>query len=353
MIKAELIDHMGTDLTVVNAARVSFDKVSSNYSDDKNIRLIKYLAKHDHFTPFTHCMITLRETVPLFIARQRFKHNVGFTYNEESRRYIDDDPVFYKPDMWRKKSVEKKQGSTDEEVWITPPTGFCLSCDSPLITSRACEVAKKRYCSTKCQQRHDKVRNYPRYRMRHWKNSANKRGLEFNLDVDDVQFPVTCPYLEIELDYDATKWTAESPSLDRIDSSKGYVKGNVQVISSLANTMKNSASTDMLMTFAKNVSMMHGGVILKSANSIDGVYTSMLALYRKAIADGVAPEMARMLLPQATMTSYYVTGSLAAFARAYKLRIASDSQYEIQLLAKQWNEIIEPLYPESWKALTQ
>ena len=108
-MQAELISCLGTDLTVVNAARVSFDKESDwevNHSvrkelSSKDAALIRYLAKHNHFTPFTHCMITLRETIPIFVARQRFKHTIGFTYNEVSRRYVDDTPEFYLPDLWR------------------------------------------------------------------------------------------------------------------------------------------------------------------------------------------------------------------------------------------------------------
>ena len=97
----EYVDHMGNDDTVVNAARVSMDKEADQFTGEKNDRLIKYLATHNHFTPFTHPMITLRETVPIFVARQRFKHVVGFTYNEVSRRYVDDTPDFYVPDVWR------------------------------------------------------------------------------------------------------------------------------------------------------------------------------------------------------------------------------------------------------------
>lgn len=230
MIKAELIDRMGSDLTVVNAARVSFDKESDWLEDicdcdpmtelstctcteilstgDK--RLISYLARHNHFTPFTHCMITLRETVPIFVARQRFKHTVGFTYNEVSRRYVDDEPQFYIPDEWRERAQDKKQGSGGVYKYSDYYTGI-----------------------------------------------------------------------------------------------------------------------------------------------VETTYSHLMTIYTDMILDGIAPEQARMVLPQSMMTSYYVTGSLAAFARAYKLRIAPDSQKEIQDLAKQWNEIIEPLYPESWKALIQ
>ena len=220
-MKAELINHMGSDLTVVNAARVSFDKESkwSENSDElltKDKKLISYLASHNHWTPFSHAVITLRETVPIFVARQRFKHMVGFTYNEVSRRYVDDTPEFYVPDVWRKRAENKKQGSSDEEV-------------TELLFG-----------------------NYPE---------------------------------TIAVAYEST------------------------------------------ISFCQET------------------YASMLEA-------GVAPEQARMVLPQSMYTSYYVTGSLAAFARAYKLRSEEHSQKEIQLLAEEWNKVIKPLFPVSWEALT-
>lgn len=221
-IKAEYVDHMGSDLTVVNAARVSFNKESSEL-DPKDTKLIGYLADHNHWTPFSHCMITLRETVPIFVARQRFKHMVGFTYNEVSRRYVDDTPEFYIPEVWRSRPEGSvKQGSSLEEV------------DSLL-------------------------RFYD-------------RELCF-------REPITESYF------------------DHIQSS--------------------------------------------------------LQLYDDMLKGGVAPEMARMVLPQSMMTSYYVTGSLAAFARAYKLRSDDHSQLEIQDLANQWDQIIRPLFPNAWSKLVE
>jgi len=179
LIKAELIDHMGTDLSVVNAARVSFDKASEWIIDgydtkvdeesrsiyeypryklkDSDANLIRFLARGcssgdwdaavdhchgenfvtreeieaylkwaknmpTHWTPFGHTAITLREHIPIFVARQRFKHNVGFVYNEVSRRYVTSEPEFYVPDVWRKAATDKKQGSTSEPapVAVTP-----------------------------------------------------------------------------------------------------------------------------------------------------------------------------------------------------------------------------------------
>lgn len=203
-------NHMGEDLTVVNAARVSFNKRSNSLSGQDR-KLIKYLASHDHFTPFTHCSITLIEKVPFFIARQRFKHTIGFSYNEVSRRYVNDDPEFFTPDMWRKAAPNKKQGSLDEPVDINP-----------------------------------------------------------NKQVSDIY----------ERALSTTEWT-----------------------------------------------------------------------YKRLLEYGVCPEQARMVLPASAYTEYYVTGSLAAWARAYNLRANEDAQKEIRDLAATWDDIIRPLFPHSWAAL--
>lgn len=216
-MEANYIDHMGDDLRVVDAARVSFNKESSwDVTDNadyalkqSDTKLVNYLATHGHWTPFSHPMITIRETVPIFVARQRFKHMVGFTYNEVSRRYVDDTPEFFVPEVWRSRpegSVKQGSGGGHEQ--------------SDLY-------------------------------------AAMYRDL-----IEDVQ-----------------------------------------------------------------------------------------SLYQEMIDNGIAPEQARMVLPQSMYTSYYVTGSLAAWARAYRQRIDSHSQLEIQMLAKQWGDIIQPLFPVSWAAL--
>lgn len=208
-MKAEYIDHLGSDLTVVNAARVSFDKQRHEVGD-KDVALIRYLSTHGHWTPFAHPQITVRETVPIFVARQRFKHTIGFAYNEVSRRYVDDTPEFYHPETWRARpDGSVKQGSA-----------------GPI-------------------------------------DDQELAGWEFTMAVE----------------------------------------------------------------------------VTRQA------YDRLLTL-------GVAPEQARMVLPQAMYTSYFVTGSLAAWARAYKLRADSHAQAEIQALADHWSQIIEPLFPVSWKALT-
>lgn len=138
---AELIDVMGSDLTVVNAARVSFYKQSdlervteTGWEDnclfgalpytvtvtrlkDADKRLIAYLAKHKHWTPFAHPQLSFRVSAPLFVARQLQKHQVGLAWNEVSRRYVDSEPTIYVPDTWRKRADNVKQGSSDTNVY--------------------------------------------------------------------------------------------------------------------------------------------------------------------------------------------------------------------------------------------
>ncbi len=130
MIKVTYIDHMGSDLSVVNAARVSFGKTSEmDRSDqwgppklkDKDAKLIKYLAKHKHMSPFGHAFASFHVKAPIFVARQLVKHKF-LRWNEISRRYVDDDPEFYAPDEWRGRADDKKQGSgpalVDQEVHV-------------------------------------------------------------------------------------------------------------------------------------------------------------------------------------------------------------------------------------------
>ena len=136
-----LIDHMGDDLSVVNAARVSFGKRVeldlSQYDDveyegcltqipilrDGDVKLIKYLAKHNHWSPFGHTSLQFHIKAPVFVARQLVKHQVGLVWNEVSRRYVDNEPEFYTPEVWRASAENKKQGSSDEEIDINPSTG--------------------------------------------------------------------------------------------------------------------------------------------------------------------------------------------------------------------------------------
>ena len=122
------IDHMGSDLSVVNAARVSFGKKSdwmmrvhngeAKVLQHKDSKLIRFLAKHKHKSPFNHAFATFHVKAPIFVARQLVKHEY-MPWNEISRRYVDDEPEFYVPDVWRGRSEDKKQGSSDEKVDIT------------------------------------------------------------------------------------------------------------------------------------------------------------------------------------------------------------------------------------------
>jgi thymidylate synthase (FAD) len=117
MIDVTLIDSMGSDLTVVNAARVSFNKKSEWDSDNKltvnDSILISYLARNRHMSPFGHCFATFHVKAPVFIARQLVKHKF-LRWNEISRRYVDEQPTFHSPNTWRGRADDKKQGSSGE-----------------------------------------------------------------------------------------------------------------------------------------------------------------------------------------------------------------------------------------------
>lgn len=201
-MQVDLIDHMGNDLTVVNAARVSFDKTSNELSH-ADIKLIYFLAKHQHWSPFSHAFLQFRIKAPIFVARQLGKHQVGLSWNEISRRYVDYEPEFYVPSKWRLRADNIKQGSSSEEI-------------------------------------------------------------EYN-----------------------------------ITSTLQYVQQT----------------------------------------------------YDNLLREGVAPEMARMVLPQNMMTEWYWSGSLYAFARVCQLRLDSTAQVEVQEVARQLSAHCLTLFRHSWSAL--
>ena len=207
-MKAEYIDHMGTDLSVANAARVSFSKWKDAL-DASDAKLIEYLAKHNHWTPFAHTAITLRMTAPVPIRTQCFKTKAGMAENEESRRYISTRPELFVPEFRSRPDGSIKQGSGG------------LHPESKL-----------------------------------WRES----------------------YFSI--------------CIEAID------------------------------------------------------------MYEAMIEVGIAPEQARFVLPQGVEVSWIWTGSLAAYARFYGLRSAGDAQGEVQQLAAMVGDIIRPLFPVSWEALT-
>ena len=242
MIEATYIDHMGTDLSVVNAARVSFGKKSTwsgqegglddgeggmGVLNDTDTKLINYLAKHKHTSPFGHCFASFHIKAPVFVARQLVKHKF-LRWNEISRRYVDDKPEFYVPDAWRLRSEDKKQGSSNESI------------------------------------------------------------KEFLVQGADISLP----------DY-------------------------------LKETMEISDGYDSV------------------------INESCLAIYKDFIKAGVAPEQARMVLPQSTMTEWYWSGSLDAFTDMCILRCKDDTQEETRQVADQISTVMKDLFPISWEALTK
>jgi thymidylate synthase (FAD) len=216
MIKVTYDEHMGSDLSVVNKARVSFGKKSkweygedgTHYLSHKDAKLVKYLAEHKHFAPFGHSFASFHIKAPIFVARQLVKHKF-MRWSEVSRRYVDDEPEFYVPDVWRGRSADKKQGSSDKPATLSLTSGY----------------------------------------------GANQ------------------------------------------------------------------------------------------------YFVDMGEYYRDLLSDGVAPEQARMVLPQSTMTEWYWSGSLDAFADMCKLRCKEDTQYETRLVADQISKEMKQLFPVSWVAL--
>jgi thymidylate synthase (FAD) len=225
-MNVDYIDHMGTDLTVVNAARVSLAK-HHEVMDESDVRLIKHLATHDHWSPFSHCQVQFRITAPLFVARQLWRSHVGLSggdcgymgWNEVSRRYVDEEPEFYVPDEWRGRPPGSiKQGSGDEVI------------------------------------------------------------------VDKVAI-------------------------------KGF------------------------------------GHKLTPHEWYDLAIDNMASIYNGLIGVGIAPEMARMVLPASVETSWYWTGSLAAWGRICKLRLDQHAQKESRVIAERIAEECRRLFPVSWEAL--
>lgn len=229
-MEVQYVDHMGSDINVVNAARVSFAKEVVEFDLEKDTKLINYLAKHNHWSPLAHTSVSLRIKAPIFMARQFVKHQIGLVWNEESRRYIDDTPTFYKPETWRGKPENAKQGSTNIDL-------------------------------------------------------SNKYAI--------FEFGSGHPY--------EFQW----------------------------------------------------GVDTSVAALFDEHTERSLTIYRALLHAGVAPEQARMVLPQNVNTNWIWTGSLVALARVCKLRLDPHAQVEAQVLAKKINDVVAPLYPVSWNALME
>lgn len=349
-MKATYIDHMGSDLSVVNAARVSFKKTSEEFSflDEK---LISYLARHNHWTPFAHTAITVHVKAPLFVARQLGKHQVGMVWNEVSRRYVTEEPEFYRFSEYRMASPNVKQGSSDQTLVPMGQEGRCPVCGDVFTAQSNHSI----YCNPNCQSKG--WRSTPEgWKSRKWsslKQSAEKRGLEFSITKEDIPNPTHCCYLGVELAYDGTELTGASASVDRIDNSKGYVPGNLQTISNQANTMKGVATEEEIVKFSKAALLRHGGFMVPQVDSLDLYHEEMRRLYRHLIEnEGMCAEQARGFMPQTLFTEWYWTGNLVSFANMWKLRTDSHTQRETQDVARQIGEIIQPLFPVSWSALT-
>jgi thymidylate synthase (FAD) len=206
----ELLDTFGDDLTVVNAARVSFAK-ESTIMDLRDAKLVKYLAEHNHITPFFHPQARFRLKMPIYVAREWYRHQIGFARNEVSRRYVDDQPECYMPapENCRARDANKKQGSKEEPV----------------------------------------------------------------ADAGDV------------------------------------------------------------------------------ASKIRDTQQAVVAVYNELLAKGVAPEVARGVLPQSMYTEFIETGSLAAYARLCRLRLDPHAQREIQVYAAAVSDLLAAKFPVSWAAL--
>lgn len=154
-IKVDYVGHFGNDLSVVNAARVSFEKESDwNYEVDSgdpilkdgDVKLINYLAKHKHFSPFNHAFLSFRIKGPIFVARQLVKHKF-LPWNEVSRRYVSSEPEFFFPDGWREKAENVKQGSNEDNLWyidhISSQVESCLIKYNQMIEMGVCpEMAR-------------------------------------------------------------------------------------------------------------------------------------------------------------------------------------------------------------------
>jgi len=148
MIEAKYIHHCGSDLTVANSARVSFAKESELEDDawgppklkEKDAKLIRYLAREKHISPFGHCFATFRVKAPIFVARQLVKHSF-LRWNEVSRRYVSDTPEFYEPEVWRGQSKDKKQGSEGEvkDVNIKTTQRIVAMLYDELLKQNVCE----------------------------------------------------------------------------------------------------------------------------------------------------------------------------------------------------------------------
>ena len=223
-ISVEFVAKMGSDISVSNSARVSFGKWKEEF-DEKDAKLIDFLAREEHMTPFRHNAIQVRCKAPIFIARQLGKHQAGLSWNEVSRRYVDTPPEFFVPDMWRSRP-----------------------------------------------------------------NGGIKQG------------------------------------------SGGEVSSDIKFKTEFYHEYCEHEETDVF-------------------GAYDYVVETCLNMYNQMLNNGVAPEMARMILPQSMLTEWIWTGNLLAFAHVYKLRIGEHAQVEAQAFAKELDKVCREHFPVAWSAL--
>lgn len=346
-IEVKLIHHVGSDLDVVNAARVSFNKESDLFNE-KDAKLINYLAKHNHHSPFNHSFLSFRVKAPIFVARQLVKHKF-MPWNEVSRRYVDDEVEVYLPGFWREKAPNIKQGSAETEVKVSSyGNGICVKCGADVPRKSAGPRGK--WCSDKCRASYRKEHD-PDFRIYTAKYNAEKRGISFDLKPGDIYWPTHCPILGIELEYSSTDSDINnSPSIDRIDSSKGYTKDNVWVISNRANRMKNDAGKDDLVKFAKSILLHFNGQIVPENGDVYSTCEHAVNHYYWLLEQGVCPEQARMVLPQNTMTEWRWSGTLGAFLDMLVLRLDPHTQKESRDVAAKIAEHVKELFPVSYAA---
>jgi thymidylate synthase ThyX len=295
--------------------------------------------------------MSFRVKAPIFVARQLVKHEY-LPWNEVSRRYVTDEVELYMPDVWRQAADNIKQGSSANE--IKPNTygnGVCVKCGSDV--PRKSTGPRGKWCSEKCRASYRKEHD-PDFRIHTAKYNAKKREISFELEKGDIEWPTHCPILNIELNYDSTDSDNDnSPSIDRIDSDKGYVKGNVWVISNLANRMKNDANKEQLLSFARGVLLRFNGQLVPETGTVFDTCKLAVDHYNWLLKEGVCPEQARMVLPQNTMTEWIWSGTLFAFAKMCKLRLDAHTQRETQEIAKMIDKEAAKLYPVSWTALME
>jgi thymidylate synthase ThyX len=356
-IEITLVDKMGSDASVSNSARVSFNKWKDEF-DEQDEKLIKYLASHKHMTPFRHTQVQLRCKAPIFLVRQLGKHQAGLSWNEVSRRYVKTEPEFFFPEEWRSRPTGSvKQGSGTEKL-PSPDfkEGFCIHCGSEIVDTKRTQGGgrRKKYCSVQCKSDFtNKHRNPYKAKFDNAKTRAMREGKEWDLNFDTFEFPEYCKYLGLKLNYDQGNGVIlpESPSFDRIDSSKGYVEGNVEIISNRANSMKNDAPIDEQIKMAEAVLLRYKGYIPDYEHSYEGVVKKSADLYQKMLQAGYAPEQARMVLPQSMLTEWIWSGNILAFAHVYRERIADGAQEEAKAFAKILDSVIRPEFPVAWGAL--